>query len=197
MARPAQYCRTVNLLCDLPLYGRAGHVNVVVEVPRGSAVKLKYDHQTGMFLWSRTLTFGVTYPHDFGFLPRTLADDGDALDALVYADVGSYPGVIVPARVIGALRVEQQRPGKAPKRNDRILVVPANAHRQDGITDIGHVPARLLAELEAFFDASLALTGKVVRFCGWADATEAGQLIGEGHARWAKRENSSSPGTIG
>ncbi len=181
----------MNLLRDLALYGQPGQVHVVVEVPSGSAVKLKYDHHRDAFVWSRTLTLGITYPHDFGFLPRTLADDGDALDALVYADVGSYPGVIVPTRVIGALRVEQQRPGEAPKRNDRVLTIPGCAHRQQSVRDIGDMPSRVLAELEAFFTASLALTGKNVRLRGWADAAEAREIVDDCHARFCA--NASAP----
>lgn len=175
------YWVLVNLLHDLPLRDEAGHVRVVVEVPRGSGVKLKYDDRLGLFVWSRALSLGIRYPYDFGFFPQTLAGDGDAMDAVVFAEEGSYPGVVVPARVIGALRVEQQRPGQAVKRNDRVLVVPASAHRRKQIGDIGGVPQRTLDELQAFFAASLALTGKSVRFCGWADAAEATRLIEDAH----------------
>lgn len=168
---------------DLPLRDADNNLHLVVEVPRGSSVKLKYDEHTGTFMWSRTLTLGVVYPYDFGFLPQTLAGDGDALDALVYADASSYPGVVVPARAIGALRVEQQRPGHAIRRNDRIVAVPLNSHRQDRLRDIDAITQRERDELEAFFAASLALTGKVVRFCGWADAAEAERIIADAHAR--------------
>ncbi|WP_428268801.1 inorganic diphosphatase [Haliangium sp.] len=177
----------MNLLHELPLRDRAGNLRVVIEVPRGSAVKLKYDEETGTFVWSRTLTLGVTYPHDFGFLPQTLAGDGDALDAMVLAHASAYPGVVVPARALGTLRVEQQRVGQAVKRNDRVLVVPANAHRQHDIRDIADVPGRVRDEIEAFFGASLALTGKSVRFCGWADAAETATLVSEAHARYLAR----------
>ncbi|HWN66669.1 MAG TPA: inorganic diphosphatase [Haliangium sp.] len=179
---------------DLSLRDAGNNLHVVVEVPRGSAVKLKYDEQTGTFMWSRTLTLGVVYPYDFGFLPQTLAGDGDALDAMVYADASSYPGVVVPARAIGALRVEQQRQGQAIRRNDRIVVVPLNAHRQDALRDIDAITQRERDELEAFFAASLALTGKTVRFCGWADAAEAERLIADAHAQYLGRAGRRAPG---
>lgn len=184
MRGPALYGSGVNLLHDLPLRDESGRVRVVVEVPRGSGVKLKYDDRLGLFVWSRALCLGIRYPYDFGFLPQTLAGDGDALDAVVFAEETSYPGVVVPARAIGALRVEQQRRGHAVKRNDRVLVVPASAHRRKQLDDIGAVPQRVLDELEAFFAASLALTGKSVRFCGWADAAEATRLIDDAHAHY-------------
>lgn len=180
----ALYGSRVNLLHDLPLFDEGGHVNVVVEVPRGSEVKLKYDADRCVFVWSRPMSLGICYPYDFGFLPQTLAGDGDAVDAVVFAEVASYPGVVVPSRVIGALRVEQEREGQPIKRNDRLIMVPLNAHRRSQTLDIGGVPPRILAEIEAFFAASLMLTGKAVRFCGWAAADEAAELIAEAHARY-------------
>lgn len=174
----------MNLLHDLSLRDDRGTLRVVVEVPRGSAVKLKYDEHTGTFLWSRTLTLGVCFPYDFGFFPQTLAGDGDALDALIYAEASSYPGVVVPGRAIGTLRVEQMRPGQPVKRNDRVLVVPVNDHRGDGLRDIDQVATRVRKELEAFFSASLALTGKTVRFRGWADAAETERIIADAHGRY-------------
>lgn len=174
----------MNLLHDLPLRDDANHLHMVVEIPRGSTVKLKYDEQSGLFLWSRALPLGVSFPHDFGFLPRTLSGDGDALDALVFTEVASYPGVVVPSRAIGALRVEQMRPGQPVKRNDRLLVIPVNEHRRAAVRDVSDVPQRVLDELQAFFTASLAMTGKNVQFRGWADSEEANQLIDESHARY-------------
>jgi inorganic pyrophosphatase len=187
MALGTNYWGRVNLMRDLSLRDADGNLHMVVEVPRGSAVKLKYDEHTGTFMWSRTLTLGVVYPYDFGFLPQTLSGDGEALDAMAYADASSYPGVVVPGRAIGALRVEQQRPGQSIKRNDRVLIAPLNAHRQDALRDISEVAQRVRDELEAFFAASLALTGKTVRFCGWADAVEAEHIVGEAHTRYLGR----------
>lgn len=174
----------MNLLHELPLYDRDGCIRVVVEVPRGSSVKLKYDPESGVFTWSRALSLGVRFPHDFGFLPQTIAGDGDALDALVLSSVPSYPGVVVATRIIGALRVEQERDGGPCKRNDRLLAVPINAHRCAHMNDVGDVPERVRDEIQAFFDASLLLTGKHVRFCGWADVDEARVLVDEAHHRY-------------
>jgi inorganic pyrophosphatase len=158
-------------------------VRVVVEVPRGSQVKLKYDRDTGTFVWSRPMPLGIRYPYDFGFLPGTLADDGDELDALVFTEVPSFPGVVVPSRPIGALRVRQQRDGGPVKRNDRIIVVPAVEHRRAGLRCVSELPARVLDEIQAFFAASLVLTGKTVQFGGWAAADEAAELIAEAQVR--------------
>jgi inorganic pyrophosphatase len=175
----------LNLATDLPTRDASGRVLAVVEAPRGSAVKLKYDALLTCFSWSRALPFGVTFPYDFGFIPGTLADDGDAVDALIYSEVGSYPGVVVRGRVIGALRVIQQRSGQPEKRNDRYIVVPEAERRRDGLLDVGQLPARVRDELEAFFLASLALTGKTIRFDGWAAADEADAAVDAATARFA------------
>jgi inorganic pyrophosphatase len=175
-----------NLLHDIPLH-HEGELQVIVEVPRGSELKLTYEAELGLFLWSRALPLGMRFPYDFGFLPQTLADDGDPMDVVVYADIGSAPGVLVRGRAIGALRVTQQRDGGPVKRNDRLVVVPSKAHRSDQLTDIGQLPARVTGELEAFFQASLVLTGKQIKCEGWAGAKETERLIAAGAAAYKKK----------
>src|SRR5262249_9467946 len=84
-----------------------GSLNVVVETPRAAVAKFKYDADSGTMMLSRELPLGIAYPYDWGFVPATKAGDGDPLDAMVLWDAASYPGVVVPSRIIGALRVEQ------------------------------------------------------------------------------------------
>ena len=176
----------MNLLHDLPLRDRRGRLRMIVETPGGSRVKLKYDPALELFEWSRLLVLGSRYPHDFGFFPQTLADDGDALDAILLADEQTWPGVAVPVRVIGALRVEQQRPGGRKKRNDRLLCVPALDKSHDHLVDIDSVPQRVRDELQTFCHTSLALTGKRIKFLGWADAAEAEELVAAGERAFAE-----------
>ena len=150
---------------------------MVVETPRGSAVKYAYDVHTGTFTWSRPLMAGLTFPYDFGFLPQTLGDDGDALDGMLLTELASPPGIVVACRVLGALRVEQFREGVPTKRNDRIMLIPVNEHRSPHLGDVADLPERVRAELEEFFLASLRLTGKTIKFAGWASASEANAII--------------------
>lgn len=175
----------LNLFRDLPTRDDGGRLLIAVESPRGSDVKIKYDETLLAFVWSRSLTLGLRFPFDFGFVPRTLADDGDALDAVVYADSGTAPGVIVPSRVIGALRIAQQRDGQPEKRNDRIIAVPVAEHRYDHLTDVTQLATRVRGEIESFFVASLALTGKNIELRGWASAPEAESLIDQARDRFA------------
>jgi inorganic pyrophosphatase len=71
---------------------------MIVETPRGSSVKLAYEPGVKAFTVTRALALGITYPFDWGFLPRTIAEDGDPLDALAVHDSATYPGVILPCR---------------------------------------------------------------------------------------------------
>ncbi len=174
----------LNLLRELPLFDADGNPRVVVEVPCGSTVKLKYDATLNLFEWSRGLPAGVSFPFDFGFLPQTLGDDGDAVDAVVLGEAGAFPGIVVRSRIIGALEVTQRRDGIPPKRNDRIIAVPINEHRMSHIGTIRDLPERVLEEIEAFFAASLAVTEKEVSFDGWASAEQAAVLIKQAHARY-------------
>lgn len=168
---------------------------MVVETPRGSGTKYAYEESTNTFVWSRPLIAGLTFPYDFGFLPQTMSGDGDALDAMLLTDVGSHPGVVVPSRVLGALRVEQYREGQPTKRNDRIMLIPINEHRSEHIRDVAALPIRVREELEEFFLSSLRLTGKSIEFRGWANAAEASAIIAraaEAFARTASPDEASS-----
>lgn len=185
----------MNLLRDLPAHDDDGNLLAVVEVPAGSRVKLKYDADREVFLWSRALTVGLTFPWDYGFVPRTRAPDGDALDLLVYSHAGATaPGVVVPARAIGALRIEQRR-GRGPiKRNDRVLVVPADEKLHGGLRSAAQLPRRAREEIEEFFRASLALTGKQIELRGWGGAAEANRIVAQAIQRYAGGPGAVSAG---
>src|SRR5688572_6149692 len=124
-------------LAALPTFASKDIFHVVVESPRGSTLKLKYEPQFEAMAVSRPLPLGVTYPFDWGFVPSTRGADGDPLDAMLLWDVPSYPGVVVPCRLVGVLRVEQNRTNHDPLeriRNDRVMAVPVAARREGDIT---------------------------------------------------------------
>jgi inorganic pyrophosphatase len=171
----------MNLL-TIPAFGGSGVIHVVVESPRGSTVKLKYEPRWEAMSISRPLPLGVTYPFDWGFVPSTAGPDGDPIDALVVWDVGSYPGVVLPCRALGVIQIEQNRRNHDPSeriRNDRILAVPEAARREQDITTIASLPPRVRAELEHLALIATGLEGKDVRIVGWGDAAAALKLISD------------------
>ena len=162
-------------LVSLPPRDDGGALRVVVESPAGSRVKLKYDPDLGAFTISRPLVLGIVYPYDWGFVPGTRGPDGDAIDAMVVSDFSTYPGVIVPSRALGVIRVEQNaKKGGGRQRNDRIVAEPVAARRS-----IGVLPERVRNELEKFFLAATLFEGKDIEILGWGSAAEAEALIDE------------------
>jgi len=94
---------------NLPPFTEDGDVQVVVETPRGSRAKFAYDPKLETFALTKSLLTGLTYPHDWGFVPSTKADDGDPLDIMVIHDAATFPGLVVTCRVISPDRAEEQR----------------------------------------------------------------------------------------
>jgi inorganic pyrophosphatase len=163
---------------DVPTFTPDRSINVVVESPRGSALKFKYDAGFGRIALSRPLPAGLVYPHDWGFVPGTRAPDGDPLDALIVWDQPSYPGVVIACRAIGVLKVEQTPAATGRReRNDRVVMLPVKALRQDHIQSAFDLSERHRSELEAFFVAAVAFEEKTVRVLGWDGPAEARRLI--------------------
>ncbi|MDQ3290654.1 MAG: inorganic diphosphatase, partial [Bacteroidota bacterium] len=100
------------------------YYNVIIETPKGSRNKLAYDEKFGLFKLKNVLPVGASFPYDFGFIPRTIGEDGDPIDVLVLMDEPVAPGTLVPARLIGVIAAEQTEEGNTV-RNDRLLAVSA------------------------------------------------------------------------
>jgi len=165
-------------LARLPAFADTDTVNVVIESPRGSALKFKYDGGHDVMMLSRPLPEGLTYPHDWGFIPSTHAPDGDPLDVIVTWDGISYPGIVIPCRPIGVLRVEQTNTvSKARERNDRVVALPTKAVRWEQVRSIFDVSERIRLELQQFFLAAVAFEGKELKILEWAGPEEAIALV--------------------
>jgi inorganic pyrophosphatase len=131
---------------------RAGAVDVVIEVPRGSRNKYEFDHERHVLHLDRRLFSATVYPADYGFVPETLAEDGDPLDALVLLEDPVFPGCWVRARPIGIFWMEDENGPDA-----KIICVPLGDPRWDQVRDLTDMPAHLRSEIHHFFDVYKAL----------------------------------------
>jgi len=129
-----------------------GAVQVVIEVPRGSRNKYEFDHERHVLHLDRRLFSATVYPADYGFVPDTLAEDGDPLDALVLLEEPVFPGCWVSARPIGIFWMEDEKGPDA-----KIICVPLGDPRFDQVRDLGDMPAHLRSEIHHFFDVYKAL----------------------------------------
>ncbi len=127
-------------------------IEVVVEIPKGSRNKYEMDHETGALWLDRHLFTATSYPADYGFVPDTLAEDGDPLDVLVLLDEPTVPGCHIWARPIGVFWMRDEKGPDA-----KVLAVPAGDPRWAHISDLADVPAHLLLEIGHFFEVYKAL----------------------------------------
>src|SRR3954452_9285809 len=101
-------------------------LNAIIETPKGSRNKYVYDEDTDTFKLKKALPAGMVFPFDFGFIPSTIAEDGDPLDVLVLTDAPTFPGCIVESTVLGIIKVEQEKKGEKV-RNDRVIAVQTDS----------------------------------------------------------------------
>jgi len=164
-------------LSRLPACADGDVFHVVVECPRGSAVKLKWDTSLGAMSVSRPLGLGLVFPFDWGFVPSTRGADGDPVDAIVLWDVASAPGIVIPCRPLAVLTADQKGDGGNRIRNDRLIAVPTAVRREAGVSADALLSARVRAELEQFLLASTVLENKDLKILGWEGPDAALALI--------------------
>ncbi|MCC3157799.1 inorganic diphosphatase [Hymenobacter sp. 15J16-1T3B] len=164
-------------LHQLPVYAPGSRrLHVVIETPKGSRNKLAFDPELGFFKLMGVLPEGSSFPYDFGFVPSTLADDGDPLDVLLLMDAATYPGVVVEARLIGVLEAEQPEDGQ-PQRNDRLLAVAAESRLHRHLHDLGDLTPQLLHEIEHFFHSYNEAKGQPFRIVRRSGKKRAEELV--------------------
>jgi inorganic pyrophosphatase len=170
---------------NLPPFTEDGDVHVVVETPRGSRAKFAYDPKLESFALSKSLLTGLTYPHDWGFVPSTKADDDDPLDIMLIHDAATFPGLVVTCRVIGILQIEQKSKKKS-ERNDRLFAVPRRSHSERALQDVRDLTKPIQEELEKFFIATDELEDKKLNIIGWKGPKAAIQAIKDAAKSYAK-----------
>jgi len=157
-----------------------GNIFVVIEIPRGSRNKYEIDHEGGRVFLDRRLFTAMAYPADYGFVPDTLAGDGDPLDALVLLEDPVYPGVWVEARPVGVLYMRDEAGEDA-----KLICVPPKEPRWAKVRDVDDLTPELLAEIQHFFEVYKALEPeKYASAQGMAGVEEAWREIEESRANW-------------
>ena len=149
-------------------------VNAVVEIPYGSRIKYEIDHITSLVKVDRVLYSPIHYPAEYGFIPHTLAPDGDPCDILVLIVGSTYPGVVIEARPIGILRMADDK-----GQDDKILSVAATDPNYMHVNSLADLPPHLLREVEHFFQTYKNLESKDVISGGWQGKAEALEFIEE------------------
>ena len=149
-------------LSRIPPQPKAGILNVLIEIPAGSKNKYEFDKDLNAFALDRVLYSSVQYPYDYGFIPNTLADDGDPLDGMVIMDQPTFPGCIIPARPIGMLIMID-----GGDRDEKVLCVPAKDPRYNDVKTLADVAPHRLEEIAEFFRSYKNLEKKVTEIRGW------------------------------
>ncbi|AFY75189.1 inorganic pyrophosphatase [Synechococcus sp. PCC 7502] len=156
-------------LSRIPAQPKPGVLNVIIEIPAGSKNKYEFDKDLNAFALDRVLYASVQYPYDYGFIPNTLAEDGDPMDGMVIMDQPTFPGCIIPARPIGMLIMID-----GGDRDEKLLCVPVKDPRYAHVKSLDDIAPHRLEEIAEFFRTYKNLEKKVTEIQGWqnADAVE-------------------------
>ncbi len=154
-------------------------VQVLVEIPKGSRNKYEFDKASGRLRFNRMLFSAVHYPSDYGFILDTLADDGDALDALVLVWEPTFPGCLIEAKPVGLFKMWDEN-----RSDEKILCVPCADPNWNHINNLSGVPPHLLKEIQNFFAIYKELEKKKTGVEGWHDLDEAVTVIKQAQERY-------------
>ncbi|MCI5108860.1 MAG: inorganic diphosphatase [Candidatus Pacebacteria bacterium] len=157
----------MNLLHDIEP-GTADEMNVIIEIPRGSKNKYEIDKETGVIALDRAMHTAQDYPFDYGFVPQTLWDDGDALDVLVLTTYPLAPGILVRVRPVAVMDMIDD--GES---DNKVIAVPIDDPRWDEVKDLGDVNKHTLKEIEHFFATYKKVQEKEVSVSGFRGRDEA------------------------
>ena len=144
----------------------------VIEIPKGSSCKYELDKVTGMLRLDRVLYTATHYPANYGFIPRTFADDGDPLDVLVLCSEQIFPMTLVQVYPIGAMRMID-----GGKLDDKIIAIPLSDPTYRGITSMNELPRHIFDEIMHFFTVYKQLENKQTAVETMVDADEAREII--------------------
>ena len=158
----------------------------VVEIPKGSRNKYEYDPELGAIKLDRFLFSSMVYPTDYGFIPDTLAEDGDPLDAMVTVSEPTFPGCVIPVKPIALFKMRDDK-----GIDDKVLCVPLQDPAWNTIDVLDDIPDQLRDEIAHFFSVYKDLEQKLVTVDGWYPREEAIEVIRESRERYAENSRGS------
>ena len=150
-------------------------INVIIEIPKGSKNKYEIDKATGLIALDRALHTAQDYPFDYGFMPQSLWDDGDALDVVLLTTYPLFPNVLVLARPVAIMHMTDSGEG-----DDKVIAVPVHDPRWEDIRDLKDINKHTLKELEHFFSTYKKIQGKEVGVTGFSGAEAAKSAVIKG-----------------
>ena len=137
--------------------GTADEINVIIEIPKGSKNKYEIDKETGLIALDRAMHTSQDYPFEYGFVPQTLWDDGDALDVVALTTYPLFTGALLKARPVAILNMVD-----SGEEDAKIVVVSVNDPRWDHVKDLSDINPHTLKEIKHFFETYKGLQNKVV-----------------------------------
>jgi inorganic pyrophosphatase len=153
-----------------------------VEIPKGSRNKYEYDEELDAIVLDRFLFSSMVYPTDYGYIPRTHAEDGDPLDAMVCVSEPTFPGCVIPVKPIALFRMEDDK-----GIDDKVLCVPLSDPAWNTLEELDDLPKQLQDEIAHFFSVYKDLEQKKVKVDGWHSREEAVEEIEKARRRFEEK----------
>lgn len=172
----------MNLLHDIEP-GTKEVMTVIVEINKGSHNKYEIDKKTGLIALDRAMHTAQSFPYDYGFVPQTLWDDGDALDVVLLTTYPLFPGIVVHARPVGIMHMIDG--GDA---DDKVIAVPTDDPRWDGVQDLADINPHTLKEMEHFYSTYKKIQNKVVEVNGFEGKAAAEAAFERARALYSEKK---------
>ena len=166
------------------------YLHCLVEIPKGSRNKYEWDPRLRAIRLDRFLFSSVVYPTDYGFIPETLGEDGDPLDAMVVVSEPTFPGCVIAVKPIALFKMRDDEGV-----DDKVLCVPLHDPNWNDKGRLEDISQPLRDEISHFFSMYKQPEGKVVKVDGWHSREHALRCIGEARDRW-QREDSDNRGPV-
>lgn len=162
-----------------PFDSDSGDLQVIIDTPKGSRNKSGWSEELELFELKGVLPAGAVFPYDFGFIPNTRGEDGDALDVLILMDEPAFAGCLVHSRLLGTIEAEQTEKDGKVERNDRLIAVASTSHTHGHLEELDDLNVKIIDEIEHFFVSYNEAKGKKFKPLRRSGPDRAKQLVQE------------------